>query len=116
MDIRQRIKNQKPAVVEVDGGELGMVHMRPLTAGEAIEMFGEIQAAKLDGTWEKIALRYMIELLIKVVCDEKGKLELTEADIPMLLDLPFSITKPLTEKATEICGLSEKSQEAMASK
>ena len=116
LDIRQRIKAQKPVVAKVDGGVLGEVLMRPLTTGEVIEMHARIAAAKLEGTWAELERRFNVELLVLVICDASGKLELTDEDVPALLGLPFQTITRLSEHAMEICGLSQKAQETMAAK
>lgn len=116
MSMRERLKAYKIEPVKMDVPGLGEVYLKPLSAGEALEMQASSASAKLDGAADAWNREFFVGLLVKMVCDKTGKLELTEDDAAALWNLPFETIQMLFQRASDISGLGAKSQDAIAGK
>lgn len=92
----QFLKTIQPRIASVEVPNLGLVRVREILAGEVVELANRFGTKFGD-----------LPLLIYGVLNDDGKTMFTEADMPTILTMPYSMVAPILALVKELSRLGE---------
>ena len=99
----QFLKSVQPRTGSVEVPDLGLVKVREVLAGEVIELANKFGTQHGD-----------LPMLIYGVLNDDGTTMFTEADMPTILTMPYSMVAPILSLIKELSHLDKAAPKAIA--